>query len=299
MRTTVSSALIVVAAAAMLTGCAKQATSAGSPAATSTGGGVPTPGAAATGGSMTAMAMPGMADGALASSDDGFTLHLRTAALPAGRPSILRFEIIAAGKPVTRFEPDMTKLMHLYLIRSDLNSFQHLHPVMAPDGTWSVELAAHTPGSYRVFTAFTAADMTGRPSPMVLSAPVTIPGTATTAVLPPPSATAITDGYTLTLAGTAMAGMEHTLTITISQNGKPVTSLQPYLDSYAHLTAFREGNLAFAHLHPQGTVAGDHGGPTLTFRTMFVQPGSYRLFLQFQTNGTLHTAAFTLPVAAP
>ena len=30
-----------------------------------------------------------------------------------------------------------------------------------------------------------------------------------------------------------------------------VTS-SPYLDTYAHLTAFHEGDLAFAHLHPHG-----------------------------------------------
>ncbi|HZE01023.1 MAG TPA: hypothetical protein VE155_04575 [Pseudonocardiaceae bacterium] len=30
----------------------------------------------------------------------------------------------------------------------------------------------------------------------------------------------------------------------------PVTDLQPYLDTYAHLTAFHGGDLAFADLHP-------------------------------------------------
>jgi hypothetical protein len=250
--------------------------------------------------SMPAMAVPGTAgtaNGSLASSSGGYTLVLRTPALPAGRPSILRFEITAAGKPVTKFEPDMTKLMHLYLIRSDLTGFQHVHPVMAADGTWSVRLAAHSSGSYRMFTTFTAVNRAGKPAPIVLSAPLTIPGTATTATLPPPTPTATIDGYTLTLTGTAMAGTEHTLTITITKDGRPVTSLQPYLDSYAHLTAFRQGNLAFAHLHPEQAATSGHGGPALTFHTMFTQPGNYRLFLQFQTDGTLHTAAFTLPVS--
>jgi hypothetical protein len=287
MRPAVASALTAAAAAVTLTACANPAAPASRAAVDAT------PRAAAAGGPMTAMAMPG---GALASSADGFTLALRTPVLPAGRPATLRFQITAAGKPVTRFEPDMTKLMHLYLIRSDLTGFQHVHPVMAPGGTWTVQLAAHTPGSYRIFTAFTAANPAGKPVPVVLSAPVTIPGTTTTATLPLPTATATTDGYTLTRTGTAVAGMEHTLTITITRNGRPVTSLQPYLDSYAHLTAFRQGNLAFAHLHPGQAATSDHGGPALTFRTMFTQPGNYRLFLQFQTDGTLHTAAFTLPV---
>ena len=46
-----------------------------------------------------------------------------------------------------------------------------------------------------------------------------------------------------------------------SKGSKPVTDLQPYLDTYAHLTAFHEGDAAFAHLHPTTKVTGDHGGP--------------------------------------
>lgn len=275
------SALAAVAAIVTLTACGHQASAAS--------------GAAGGSAMATAMAVSGMpmtADGGLASSADGFTLALRTPVLPADRPSTLRFEITAGGRPVTRFEPDMTKLMHLYLIRSDLNSFQHVHPVMAPDGTWTVRLAAQAPGSYRVFTAFTAANATGKFHAEVLSAPVTIPGTQASAPLPPPSATATTDGYTLAIVGTA-----HTLTITITKDGKPVTGLQPYLGSYAHLTAFRQGNLAFAHLHPEQAATSAQTGPKLTFHTMLGQPGTYRMFLQFQTGGTLHTAAFTFPVS--
>ncbi|MFF7415506.1 hypothetical protein [Streptomyces lydicus] len=90
--------------------------------------------------------------------------------------------------------------------------------------------------------------------------------------------------------------MAHPLTVTISKDGKPVTGLQPYLDPYAHLTAFHEGDLAFAHLHPETKVEGDQGGPTLPFHAELSKSGNWRLFLQFQTAGTLHTAALTLNV---
>jgi hypothetical protein len=85
--------------------------------------------------------------------------------------------------------------------------------------------------------------------------------------------------------------MDHPLTVTVSKNGIPVTDLQPYLDTYAHLTALHEGDLAFAHLHPKGTVNGDHGGPTLSFAADLPSAGNWRLFLQFQTAGVVHTAA--------
>jgi len=38
-----------------------------------------------------------------------------------------------------------------------------------------------------------------------------------------------------------MAGMQHTLSATITKNRAAVTDLQPYLDTYAHLTAFPRG----------------------------------------------------------
>ena len=41
---------------------------------------------------------------------------------------------------------------------------------------------------------------------------------------------------------------------------------------------------------------GDHGGPTLSFEAMLSQAGNWRLFLQFQTGGVLHTAEITLSV---
>jgi len=117
-----------------------------------------------------------------------------------------------------------------------------------------------------------------------------------TTSLPRASGTTTVDGYTIAVKGDLMAGMAHRLTATVTKNGKPVTDLQPYLDTYAHLTAFHQGDLAFAHLHPETKADGDHGGPALTFHAEFAQSGNWRLFLQFQTGGKLHTAALTLHV---
>lgn len=91
-----------------------------------------------------------------------------------------------------------------------------------------------------------------------------------------------------------MPGMAHPLTVSVAKDGTPVTDLQPYLDTYAHLTAFHEGDAAFAHLHPTTKVTGNNGGPDLNFHAELPTSGNWRLFLQFQTGGRLHTAALTL-----
>ncbi|HEU5357336.1 MAG TPA: hypothetical protein VFU65_22885 [Actinocrinis sp.] len=234
----------------------------------------------------------------LSASDGGFTFTPATTSLAAAVPATLNFKILgASGAALTSFVPDQTKLMHFYLIRTDLTGYQHVHPVMASDGTWSASLATLTPGSYRAYAAFNAKNAAGTTVAEVLSRTLTVPGHAATSSLPAAATSTGVDGYTLTVSGELMAAMNHTLTITVSKNGKPVTDLQPYLETYAHLTAIHAGDLAFAHLHPQGAAAmTDAGGPTLAFQTMLPAGGDWRFFIQFQTGGLLHTAAITLHV---
>ena len=171
----------------------------------------------------------------LAAESAGFRFAPSTTSVPAESTTSFQFRITTTdGKPVTAFEPDQTKLMHFYLIRSDLTGFQHIHPTMSDDGTWTAPLAAAEPGSYRAYASFITKDASGKTIPLVLSQQVTVPGAAATTPLPPASTTTRVDGYTLTLAADQlMAGMSHDLTVTVARDGKPVTDLQPYLDTYA------------------------------------------------------------------
>jgi hypothetical protein len=245
--------------------------------------------------------MPGMepvsAGNGLAAAKDGYKMVSSAATVPAGKASAYRFAITGPdGKPVTGFAVDQTKRMHFYAIRSDLTGFQHLHPTMAQDGTWSAPLATLQPGTWRLYASFVPDGGAGKGKDFVLSRTVKVSGMAMPDPLPKASGTATVDGYTVTVKGDPMAGMAHQLTATVTKDGKPVTDLQPYLDTYAHLTAFHQGDLAFAHLHPETEVDGDHGGPTLSFHAQFPQSGNWRMFLQFQTGGRLHTASLTLRV---
>ncbi|MFF2386825.1 hypothetical protein [Streptomyces sp. NPDC058108] len=245
--------------------------------------------------------MPGMnntSDGnGLSDTRDGYRLTSKDTTLPSGKQAVYRFTVTGSGdKPVTGFAVDQTERMHFYAIRSDLTGFQHLHPTMAPDGTWTADLTALAPGSWRTFASFTPDSGTGKGKDFVLSRTVTVPGNATKTPLPAPATTAEVDGYTVTVKGAPMAGMAHPLSVTVSKDGRPVTDLQPYLDTYAHLTAFHEGTQEFAHLHPTTEVTGDRGGPDLAFHAELPTAGNWRLFLQFRTGGKLHTAALTLHV---
>lgn len=245
--------------------------------------------------------MPGldhMASGnGLSESEDGYRLTSKDSTLPSGKQAAYGFTVTGPdGKAVTDFAVDQTKRMHFYVIRSDLTGFQHVHPNMAADGTWSGDLSSLTAGSWRVFASFTPNTGKGKGTDFVLSRAVKVPGDAAKTPLPAPATSTQVDGYTVTVKGEPMAGMAHSLTVSIGKDGKPVTDLEPYLDTYAHLTAFHEGDAALAHLHPTTKVTGDNGGPDLSFHAELPTSGNWRLFLQFQTGGKLHTAALTLRV---
>ncbi|MFJ1706706.1 hypothetical protein [Kitasatospora sp. NPDC088346] len=221
---------------------------------------------------------------------NGYRLDGELAAPTA--PAEYRFRITGPdGKVVTAFVPEQTKQLHFYAIRSDLTGFQHLHPVLAPDGTWTAALTPLEPGDWRLYTSFTPDSGPGRGTALVLSRAVTVPGAASPAALPPAATSTTVDGYEVAVQHSPRTGA---LKLTVTRGGQPVTDLEPYLESFGHLTAFHAGDQAFAHLHPEGGAATGHGGPDLAFHAELPATGDWRLFVQFQTGGALHTAALTL-----
>ncbi|MGH3523033.1 MAG: hypothetical protein ACRDU4_09430, partial [Mycobacterium sp.] len=127
---------------------------------------------------------------------------------------------------------------------------------------------------------------------LILSRTLQVPGDYSPVVVPPDSGQSQADGYAITIGPPSSTGA---MVAHFTYNGDPVTDLQQYLGSWAHLSAFQEGSLGFGHLHPLESpqTPAQLGGPDLTFHAHFFQ-GTFRVFLQFQTHSVLHTAAFTL-----
>jgi hypothetical protein len=200
----------------------------------------------------------------LAVSDGGLTLELAR----SGRP--LSFRITRDGKPVRDFDVKHTKRMHVIVVRRDLTGFQHLHPTMRADGTWTAPLTLGGAGVYRVY-----ADFAVDGEPHTLAADLMADGEVRSQPLPPVSNTATVDGLTVRRRG---------LDFTVTRAGKPV-AIEDYLGAKGHLVALREGDLAFLHVHPDEN--------RLRFEADLDTLHRYRLFLQFKTGGRVHTAAFT------
>jgi hypothetical protein len=231
----------------------------------------------------------------LAVSDSGYTLEPVSTTLPAGPRVPFRFRITGPdGHPLTSYAVEHEKELHLIVVRRDLAGFQHVHPVRAADGTWSIPLDLRQAGSWRVFADFRPKALT---SGLTLGTDVTVAGSFVPRPLPAATTTASVDGYDVTLAGKAEAGKTSDLTFTVTRGGKPVSDLQPYLGAFGHLVSLRTGDLAYLHTHPaQEAHAGDSGGPAVKFGAEFPTAGSYRLFLDFKHGDAVHTAEFTVTV---
>ncbi|WP_018504938.1 hypothetical protein [Parafrankia discariae] len=227
--------------------------------------------------------------GGLASSLGGYTFTPTASTLPAKDTTDFTFRITGpGGEAVTAFDVEHDRAMHLIVVRRDGSGFQHLHPAMAPDGTWSAPLQVPTGGSYRAFADFTP---TGAAA-TVLGVDLTAPGLFEPATHQP-TRTASVDGYQVTLTGDLIGGQASPLTLTVRRDGRPVTDLEPYLGAYGHLVALREGDLAYLHIHPDSPTTS--AGPDIPFVADVPTQGSYRLFLDFQHDGVVRTAAFTAP----
>jgi hypothetical protein len=236
--------------------------------------------------------------GALAAFDHGYALRPAAADLVAGRPTDLSFTIQGPdGKPLTSYQEQHGKDLHLILLRGDLTNYQHLHPTLAADGSWHVPVTFPAAGGYRMVADFTPS---GAGAPVTLGTDLAVAGNYQPQPLPAPAVQAAVDGYTVTMDGTVTAGQSTVLTFHVADATGPVTDLQPYLGAYGHLVAMRAGDLGYLHVHPTGEPGDGHtaAGPEVAFHIAVPTAGDYRLFLDFQHAGAVHTAEFTVHATA-
>lgn len=231
--------------------------------------------------------------GGLMVSQNGYTLALAEPVAQAGANQPVSFTITGPdGAPVTAYDVEHEKDLHLIAVRRDFTGFQHVHPTLdTHTGVWSVDLQL-TPGTWRLFADFKAAGVEA----LTLGADLEVAGRFEPAGPAVENRTATVGDYEVTLAGDLSAGTDAKLTLSVSKDGTPVTDLQPYLGAYGHLVALRGGDLAYLHVHPDGTP-GDgttRPGPDVTFYAAVPSAGKYHLYLDFQHDGVVRTAAFTV-----
>jgi hypothetical protein len=221
----------------------------------------------------------------------------------------LRFSVFnpRTKEQVKEFNISHEKLFHLFIVSQDMSEFQHIHPTLEPDGSFTIETALPIAGNYKIYSDFYPRDG----APQVLQQNLTTASykkdllAAQPQLKPDASLTKVADGMKIELtlepeniiAGQRVALKYH---LTDAKTGQPVRDLVPYLGAWGHTLILSEDQSDYVHSHPEETVADTpdksklRGGPDATFNAFFPEPGNYRIWTQFQRGEMLTTVSFTV-----
>jgi len=230
-------------------------------------------------------------------SEYPLNLHVTPAKFRAGEKVQLAFTITDPknDKVVKRFEIVHTKLFHMFIVSNDLHYFLHDHPVYGDDGVFRFEAVFPKAGMYRVVGDFYPSG--GTPQLIARTifvpdedprAPVSLEDAKLSADLGP-SHCANLDVELTTDPPQPIAGFKTLLFFHL----KPADGLQKYLGAWAHMLISSDDMVDLIHEHP--FIA--DGGPQMQFNIIFPRAHTYRIWVQFQRNGVVNTAAFNLPVS--
>ncbi|MFE6736970.1 hypothetical protein [Microbacterium sp. NPDC057650] len=231
-------------------------------------------------------------------SRGGYLLTDVSAPGTAGDTGTLSFTIRAAdGTPVTTFAQSHGKALHLIVVRTDGTGYRHLHPVLdVSTGVWSTPVTWDAAGSYRIFADAAPLGAEG----VTLSRTIDVAGDLRPVEYHGERRHVTVDGFDVHLDGPLRTGAGGVLTVTISEHGRPVQRLEPYLGAFGHLVALREGDLAYLHVHALGgdPADGDLSGPGIEFHASAPTAGRYFLYLDFQIGGQVRTVSFVVDASA-
>lgn len=239
-------------------------------------------------------------------TSDKYIVQVKPASskVEAGKPASLTFTIKdPTGLAVTKVESVHEKLLHLLIVSKDLSWFRHEHPAVQKDGTFTLSFTFPQGGEYILYHDFTPPGV----GQQVVQVPLSVEGAAPAAVklTVDDKAPKTIGGYTVSLdtGGEVKTGGSTHMAFTISKDGKPVTTLAPYLGAMGHLVIISEDRTEFVHSHPHEAGA-EHAaaatGPKVDFEAMFMKPGLYKGWGQFNVgtkeNEKIITAPFTFSV---
>lgn len=226
----------------------------------------------------------------------------------------LRFVIndASSGNPIDVFQIVYAYPMHLMVVDSQLNYFEHIHPTQQSN-EFNITAQFPKPGFYHLYIQFQP--LGAIEQQMAFTLPVAVNATDKPAPATQPVDTNLTktfDPYEVTLdTHGKLSAPEMTLgrnklsfTIKDAKTKNPITTLKPFMAAFGHLTMINEQTYDFIHVHPNTLTpppADANGGPTVDFLPIGIygpfKPGIYRAFGEFSTKvGTDFDTDFTVEV---
>ena len=247
--------------------------------------------------------------------DNGLSYKMEFKSVPAtvesGSAATFSFTPKVVGKEAEAVPLDLQheKKIHLIVVSNDLSYFEHIHPEYQADGSYKIKVldknknysdgAGHnetrfaTGGDYILFADYLPSggshqvekinlNVKGTPKPSVNYTSDKLVGTS--------------DKFSVQLeieGGKLVTGAQMHIAGKVMKDGKEVdvNSLENYLGAKAHMVVISLNDKEYLHVHP------DVEGGKFDLHTTFKKPGIHRGWIQFKSEGKVHTVDFVLNVA--
>ncbi len=188
-----------------------------------------------------------------------------------------------SASPVSDLEVVHDKIMHLVLVRDDLNYFDHLHPQEISPGVFSVPYEFYAAGKYRVWIDFTIDGMQH------------IVDFDFNVAKGPGKLLDYQSGNLDIKLDSRNSRVDEIAKIDFVvnyNNGNPAEIQEKFLAASAHLIVIDEGLGGFGHTHDE-EFDGDNA---LSFSYKFMKSGRHKIWLQFSLDKITRTAEFEIDV---
>jgi hypothetical protein len=247
--------------------------------------------------------------------DNGLTYMMQFASAPAtveaGKATTFSFTPKVVGKEAEAVPLDVQheKKIHLIVVSKDLSYFEHIHPEYQADGSYQIKVldnnkaysngAGHnetrlaTGGEYILFADYLPSGGSHQVEKIQLS----VKGTPRPAITyNADKLVGISDKFSVQLqveGGKLVTGTQMHIAGKVMKDGKEVdvNSLENYLGAKAHMVVISLNDKEYLHVHP------DVEGGKFDLHTTFKKAGIHRGWIQFKSEGKVHTVDFVLNVA--
>jgi hypothetical protein len=219
----------------------------------------------------------------------------------AGEVCRFRFTLTnLSGKELTASDIGVThtKKIHLMMVDSSLQDYQHLHPAESgAPGVFYFEMTPKFAGEYRGFLDFVVIE-SGRK--VLLLTKIDVPGEGVLPVFDQFDRESLVGNYKFRIESEneyLKTHRQEVFHLKFDNSENPV-SFEPVMGAFAHLVAFDEERTGFAHLHPLNSSLKnqDPYNPELSFTFNVFEPGRYRLWAQVKLSGEEVFVPFNLDV---
>lgn len=220
-----------------------------------------------------------------------------------GSPVKLTFQVVdkRTGRPLTKYQTLMEKLMHVVVLRRDLLSYDHIHPDYDGKDTFTITHTFPTDGTYFLFVEYSPPDFYENLSVAKLTVG-SLSNDKSASISVGEFTKIFSENYRVTLKVPENIKVndtvDFTFTLADAKSGIPIEDLETYLGSFGHMSAASEDLGTYTHVHPITVplAPSDRGGPTVEFSTFFPKPGKYKLFTQFKHKGVVFVTDFVVEV---